>query len=193
MLEKAIDYPESTLKDVSSETDERILIEEAKRDRRRFGELYELHFERVYAFIGRRVRDRAAAQDLTADVFRKALEGLDRFEWRGAPFSTWLFRIASNAIANDRQRAARETTGSDLDAEKGSAPGVGDSIENRAALYRFVRDLPDDQRRVIQLRFAEEKGIAEIAEAIGRTEGAVKQLQYRAIQSLRERMGERNG
>jgi len=193
MLEKAIDYPESTLKDVSSETDERILIEEAKRDRRRFGELYELHFERVYAFIGRRVRDRAAAQDLTADVFRKALEGLDRFEWRGAPFSTWLFRIASNAIANDRQRAARETTVSDLDAEKGSAPGVGDSIENRAALYRFVRDLPDDQRRVIQLRFAEEKGIAEIAEAIGRTEGAVKQLQYRAIQSLRERMGERNG
>ena len=193
MLEKAIDYPESTLKDVSSETDERILFEEAKRDRRRFGELYELHFERVYAFIGRRVRDRAAAQDLTADVFRKALEGLDRFEWRGAPFSTWLFRIASNAIANDRQRAARETTGSDLDAEKGSAPGVGDSIENRAALYRFVRDLPDDQRRVIQLRFAEEKGIAEIAEAIGRTEGAVKQLQYRAIQSLRERMGERNG
>jgi RNA polymerase sigma-70 factor, ECF subfamily len=181
------------LKDVSSETDERILIEEAKRDRRRFGDLYELHFERVYAFIGRRVRDRAAAQDLTADVFRKALEGLDRFEWRGAPFAAWLFRIASNAIANHRQRAARETTGSDLDAEKGSSPAVSLSIENRAALYRFVLDLPDDQRRVIQMRFAEEKGIREIAEAMGRTEGAVKQLQYRAIQSLRERMGERNG
>ena len=190
---KAIDYPESTLKDVSSETDERILIAEAKRDRRRFGELYELHFERVYAFIGRRVRDRAAVQDLTADVFRKALEGLDRFEWRGAPFAAWLYRIASNAIANYRERAARETTGSDLDAEKGSSPAVSDSIENRAALYRFVRDLSDDQRRVIQMRFAEEKGIREIAEAMGRTEGAVKQLQYRAIQSLRERMGERNG
>lgn len=179
--------------DVSSETDERILIEEAKRDRRRFGELYELHFERVYAFIGRRVRDRAVVQDLTADVFRKALEGLDRFEWRGAPFAAWLFRIASNTIANHRQRAARETTGSDLDAEKGASPSASDSIENRAALYRFVRDLPDDQQRVIQMRFAEEKGIREIAEAMGRTEGAVKQLQYRAIQSLRERMGERNG
>jgi RNA polymerase sigma-70 factor, ECF subfamily len=181
------------LKDVSSETDERILIEEAKRDRRRFGELYELHFERVYAFIGRRVQDRAAVQDLTADVFRKALEGLDRFEWRGAPFAAWLFRIASNAIANHRERAARETTGSDLEPEKGSSPAVALSIENRAALYRSVRDLPDDQRRVIQMRFAEEKGIREIAEAMGRTEGAVKQLQYRAIQSLRERMGERNG
>ena len=181
------------MKDVSSETDERILIEEAKRDRRRFGDLYELHFERVYAFIGRRVRDRAAVQDLTADVFRKALEGLDRFEWRGAPFAAWLFRIASNAIANHRQRAERETTGSDLDAEKDSSPAISLSMENRAALYRFVRDLPDDQRRVIQMRFAEEKGIREIAKEIGRTEGAVKQLQYRAIQSLRERMGERNG
>ena len=77
-------------------------------------------------------------QDLTADVFRKALEGLDRFEWRGAPFAAWLFRIASNAIANHRQRAARETTGSDLDAEKGSSPAVSLSIENRAALYRLI-------------------------------------------------------
>jgi RNA polymerase sigma-70 factor, ECF subfamily len=193
--EKATAYPESALKDVSSETDERILIEEAKRDRRRFGELYELHFERVYAYIGRRVRDRAAVQDLTADVFRKALEGLDRFEWRGAPFAAWLFRIASNAIANHRQRASRETTGSDLEVKEASASvhAVSASIEDRAALYRLVGELPGDQRRVIQMRFAEEKGIREIAEAIGRTEGAVKQLQYRAIQSLRERMGERNG
>lgn len=183
------------MKDVSSETDERILIEEAKRDRRRFGDLYELHFERVYAFIGRRVQDRAAVQDLTADVFRKALEGLDRFEWRGVPFAVWLFRIARNTIANHRQRAARETSGADLEMKEapGSTAGVSGPVEDRAAVYRFVRELPEDQRRVIQMRFAEEKGIREIAEAMGRTEGAVKQLQYRAMQSLRERMGATNG
>jgi RNA polymerase sigma-70 factor, ECF subfamily len=182
------------LKDASSETDERILIEEAKRDRRRFGELYELHFERVYAFIGRRVQDRAAVQDLTADVFRKALEGLDRFEWRGAPFAVWLFRIARNAIANHRLRAAKETTGADLDKEASEPTAtMSGPVEDRAAVYRFVRELPDDQRRVIQMRFAEEKGIREVAETMGRTEGAVKQLQYRAMQSLRERMGARNG
>jgi RNA polymerase sigma-70 factor (ECF subfamily) len=182
------------LKDVSSETDERILIEEAKRDRRRFGELYELHFERVYAFVGRRVQDRAAAQDLTADVFRKALEGLDRFEWRGVPFAVWLFRIARNAIANHRQRAAKEMTSADLDQEASEpTAAVSGPVEDRAAVYRFVRELPDDQRRVIEMRFAEEKGIREIAETMGRTEGAVKQLQYRAMQSLRERMGARNG
>jgi RNA polymerase sigma-70 factor, ECF subfamily len=181
------------LKDVSQETDERLLIEEAKRDPGRFAELYELHFERVYAFVGRRVRQRAEVQDLTAEVFRRALEGLGRFEWRGVPFSAWLFRIATNAISNHRQRAARETIQSDAEEPAASpAPGV-ESLDYRVALYRLVRDLPDDQRRVIEMRFAEEKGIREIAEAMGRTEGAVKQLQFRAIQNLRERMGARNG
>ena len=181
------------MKDVSNETDERLLIEAAKKDRRRFGELYELHFERVYAFIGRRVQDRAATQDLTAEVFRKALEAFEKFEWRGAPFGAWLIRIASNAIADHRQKASREVLCEDVEEPAAKIPGTIDTVENRAALYRFVRELPDDQRRVIEMRFAEEKAIREIAEEIGRTEGAVKQLQYRAIQSLRESMGARNG
>jgi RNA polymerase sigma-70 factor (ECF subfamily) len=181
------------LKDVS-DTDERILVEEAKTDRRRFGELYELHFERVYAFIGRRVQDRAATQDLTAEVFRKALEGFDKFEWRGAPFAAWLIRIASNVIADHCHKSRREAAGSEIEETAAAKiPGTIDTVENRAALYRFVRELPEDQRRVIEMRFADEKGIREIAEEIGRTEGAVKQLQYRAMQSLRERMGARNG
>jgi RNA polymerase sigma-70 factor, ECF subfamily len=181
------------LKDVSQETDERLLIEEAKKDPGRFAELYELHFERVYTLIGRRVRERAEVQDLTAEVFRRALEGLGRFEWRGVPFSAWLFRIATNAISNHRQRAARETIQSDPEEHAAAlAPGA-ETLDYRVALYRLVRDLPDDQRRVIEMRFADEKGIREIAEAMGRTEGAVKQLQYRAIQNLRERMGERHG
>jgi RNA polymerase sigma-70 factor (ECF subfamily) len=181
------------LKDVS-ETDERILIEEAKKDRRRFGELYESHFERVYAFIARRVQDRASTQDLTAEVFRKALEGFDKFEWRGAPFAAWLLRIASNAIADHWRKSRREAPSSELEEMSAARiPGAIDTVENRAALYRLVRELPEDQRRVIEMRFAEEKGIREIAEEIGRTEGAVKQLQYRAIQSLRERMGAKNG
>jgi RNA polymerase sigma-70 factor (ECF subfamily) len=96
------------LREVSHEADERLLIEAAKKDRTHFADLYELHFERVYAFIGRRVHDRATVQDLTSEVFRRALENLDRFEWRGAPFAAWLFRIASNAISNHWQRATKE-------------------------------------------------------------------------------------
>ncbi|MGA8142522.1 MAG: sigma-70 family RNA polymerase sigma factor [Candidatus Acidiferrales bacterium] len=177
---------------VSNEADERLLIDAAKKDRGRFAELYELHFERVYAFVGRRVRERAEVQDLTSEVFRKALEGLDRFEWRGVPFAAWLFRIATNAISDHRQRAARETGSPDLEEKAAPKTASIDEVENRAALYRLVKGLPTDQRRVIEMRFADEKGIRDIAQELGRTEGAVKQLQFRAIQNLRERMGERN-
>ena len=79
--------------------DDRLRIEEAQRDPSRFGELYEENFYRVYAYIARRVRGRHEAEDLTADVFREALAGLGRFEWRGAPFVAWLLRIASSAVA----------------------------------------------------------------------------------------------
>ena len=85
---------------------ERSLIEAAQRDPACFAQLYEDNFERVYAFIARRVGDRDQAQDLTADVFHSALKNLSRFEWRGAPFAAWLFRIAANAIADRGKRAA---------------------------------------------------------------------------------------
>src|SRR5437899_3079488 len=79
---------------------ERLLVEAAQRDPARFGDLYDRHFERVYAFVARRVRDRDAAEDVTADVFQRALAALPAFEWRGAPFAVWLLRIAANALAD---------------------------------------------------------------------------------------------
>jgi RNA polymerase sigma-70 factor, ECF subfamily len=172
---------------------ERRLIEAAQRDPACFAQLYENNFERVYAFIARRVHDRDQAQDLTADVFHSALKNLARFEWRGAPFAAWLFRIAANAIADRSKRAAqfeaikvREAS----DPEPSSEPDLAD-VEHRARLFKLVEKLPDEQRRVITLRFAHQKSIAEIARDIGRSEGAIKQLQFRGLQSLRTMMGER--
>ena len=86
-----------------TESEERLLIEAAQNDPSRFAELYELNFHRVYAYVARRVRDRAEVQDVTAQVFHKALANLGKFKWRGSPFAAWLYRIASNAIA-DRAR-----------------------------------------------------------------------------------------
>lgn len=169
---------------------ERTLIEAAQRDPRRFAALYEDHFERVYAFIVRRVRDRAEAEDLTADVFHHALAHLPRFEWRGAPFAAWLFRIAANTIINRAKRAARERDAPRLDEPVDVA---AEDIEHRARLFRLVDRLPASQRRVIVMRFAEEKTIREIAQALGRTEGAVKQLQLRGLQRLRAHLGEADG
>src|SRR5215831_421557 len=85
---------------------ERLLIEAAQKDPGRFAELYEANFERVYAFIVRRVQGRDEAEDLTAEVFHHALANLPRFEWRGVPFAVWLFRIASNAIADAWKRSS---------------------------------------------------------------------------------------
>jgi RNA polymerase sigma-70 factor (ECF subfamily) len=169
---------------------ERLLIEAAREDPRRFAELYENNFERVYAFVVRRVGDRHAAEDLTSDVFHQALVNLARFEWRGVPFAAWLFRIAANAIVDRSKRAARER---DLP-EPDEPPQVElEEIEHRARLFRLVDRLPADQRRVIVMRFAEERRIREIAQELGRTEGAVKQLQLRGLQKLRARLSETNG
>jgi RNA polymerase sigma-70 factor (ECF subfamily) len=170
--------------------EERLLIEAAQRDPARFAELYEAHFERVYAYAARRVRDRHEAEDVTAEVFHQALANLRRFEWRGAPFGAWLIRIAANAIADRAQRAARERGNP---APEPEAEPRFERIEDQARLHRLVRELPDDQRRVVEMRFSEEKTIREVAKELGRSEGAVKQLQLRAVQRLRERMGQANG
>ncbi|HVN83307.1 MAG TPA: RNA polymerase sigma factor [Candidatus Binatia bacterium] len=170
--------------------DERALIESAQRDPRRFADLYEHNFERVYAYVIRRVGDRDLAQDLTADVFHQALANLGRFEWRGVPFAAWLFRIAANAVVDRAQRSARERTlAPATDPEEVSA----EDIEERARLFRLVNELPDDQRRVIVMRFAEQRSIRDVAAAMRRSEGAVKQLQFRALERLRGRVGMSNG
>ena len=169
---------------------ERLRIEAAQKDPSRFGDLYEEHFDRIYAYVVRRVRDRVAAQDLTAEVFQQALANIGRFEWRGVPFIAWLYRIASNAIADHFQRSARHTS---AEPEEGPASDEIDRIEQRAMLYRSVGRLPAEQRRVIVMRFAEEKSIREIAGELGKSEGAIKQLQFRGIQNLRAQLGQSHG
>ena len=165
--------------------DERLLIEAAKADPRCFGELYERHVDRVYAFVARRARDRTEAEDLTAEVFHHALAHLGRFEWRGIPFAAWLVQIARNAVADRWQRRARERE------RRLPIRPTTDARRTWTAelvLADLVRQLPGDQQRVVLERFVEDKSIREIAHELGRTEGAVKQLQFRALETLRARM-----
>lgn len=169
---------------------EQALVEAAKSDPARFGALYEAHFERIYAFVARRVRDRSVAEDVTAEVFRHALSAIGGFEWRGAPFAAWLYRIAANEIADHVAKSAREKGSITTDEPSHDET---EKIEHRASLYRLVDGLPVDQRRVIVLRFAEERSIREVAADLGRSEGAVKQLQWRALETLRSRMRQSHG
>jgi RNA polymerase sigma-70 factor, ECF subfamily len=167
---------------------ERLLVEAAQKDPSRFADLYENNFTRVYGFIARRVRDRAVAEDLTSDVFHKALVNLSRFDWRGIPFAAWLLRIAANVVSDQWKRSAREIVD---DPPEASTEVNYEEIEHRARLFRLVEQLPADQKRVIGMRFAEGKSIREIATEMGRSEGSVKQLQFRGLESLRARLVEK--
>jgi RNA polymerase sigma-70 factor (ECF subfamily) len=179
------------LKVPETQQEEKALIEAAQQDPGRFAELYELHFERVYAYVVRRVRERSAAEELTSHVFHQALANLGKFKWRGVPFAAWLFRIARNSIADRAQRLARESSLQPPDAGASPEPDL-EQIETVARVYKLVDELPWDQRYVIRLRFAEEKSIREIAQQLSRSEGAIKQLQFRALQNLRARVSEKN-
>lgn len=167
------------------ENDERLQVEAAQRDPSRFADLYEQNFHRVYAYIVRRVGNRSEAEDLTADVFREALAGIGKFEWRGVPFAAWLMGIASRVLADHWKRAVRETGNP---ASEPEAAISAERIEHSALLFQLVDRLPEAQFRVIHMRFVEQKSIREIAHELGRSEGAVKQLQLRAMESLRAQM-----
>ena len=174
-----------------TESDERLLIEAAQNDPSRFAELYEQNFNRVYAYVARRVHDRAETQDLTAHVFHQALANIGKFKWKGTPFAAWLYRIASNAIADQARRKGRESSEQPDAAAETTTEADLEEVERRARLFTAIEKLPDDQRRVIVMRFADEKSIREIADELGRSEGAVKQLQFRGLEHLRNRLNEK--
>jgi RNA polymerase sigma-70 factor, ECF subfamily len=167
--------------------DERALVEAARADPARFLELYDRHFHRVYAYVLRRAGNRAEAEDVTAEVFHRALANLDKYEWRGVPFVAWLYRIAAHELSDRRHGAARVARTQQAD------PGVDPQLEQQVALFQLVDRLPDDQRRVIELRFGEGRSIQEAAHALDKSEGAIKQLQRRALENLRRGLEHQHG
>lgn len=168
---------------MTSTDDERLLIEAAQADPARFAELYDRHVDRVYAYVSRRAGSRTVAEDVTSTVFEEALANLKKFEWRGVPFVAWLLRIAANTLADHWKRAGRDAhePPADMPDER-----EHQDLERRVELFQLVDRLPDAQRQVIQMRFVEERSIRETAAALDRSEGAVKQLQLRALENLRK-------
>src|SRR3981081_4116166 len=134
------DPAENSLKALKKEADERLLIEAAQKDPARFAELYENNFERVYAYVVRRVGNRAETEDLTSEGFHQALSHRVRLEGRGIPFAAWLFRIAANLISDRWQRASREQVADEPEQIESAqaSPVEIEGIERRATLFRLV-------------------------------------------------------
>lgn len=173
------------MKTVEREDNDRLQIEAAQSEPIRFAALYEQNFDRIYAFIARRVGSRDHAQDLTAEVFHQALASIGSFRWQGAPFISWLYGIAANVLSVHWQKLGRNPAQLEEDWDEGAS----EEIECKAILAELVESLMPDQRMVIVRRFIEQRSIREVATELGRSEGAIKQLQLRALENLREKMG----
>jgi RNA polymerase sigma-70 factor (ECF subfamily) len=153
-------------------------------------ELYNAYFPRVYRYMLARTGNVGDAEDLTEEVFIRVLDALGRFEWRQAPFSAWIFRIAHNAIVSHQRRdGARGRQAPLLPTLPVKAQGPEEMVEARLTLDEVMRateNLPDAQRQVIALRFGAGLSVAETARALGKGEGNVKVIQHKAIAKLRE-------
>jgi RNA polymerase sigma-70 factor, ECF subfamily len=163
-------------------------------DRDALEELYLIHFDRIYGYLHLSVGNRHDAEDLTTQTFMKMLESIKKFRWRSAPFSAWLFRIAHN-LAMDHFRASRrlqpeEKVPEPVGEEEPSAEAAALQSLGRQSMLELIEDLSQDQKQVLTLKFVFNLKNAEVATVLGKTEGAIKSLQHRALVSLQKRIGE---
>jgi RNA polymerase sigma-70 factor (ECF subfamily) len=173
------------------------LVEQAKTDPVAFGELYERYIKRIYNYIYYRTGNARDAEDLTARVFYRALENIDRYTVRGLPFSAWLYRIAHNLVANwHRDRSRQKVSPLDDVIARGvweEAPEtLAESREERERLLLSIRRLPPERQQLLLLKFIERMSNAEIGLVMRRSEGAVKSLYHRTLLSLRDEMSAPN-
>jgi RNA polymerase sigma-70 factor (ECF subfamily) len=181
---------------------EETLVEQAKSDMQAFGVLYDAYYGKIFSYTLRRVADVPLAQDITSEVFLKALQGISRFKWQNLHFSAWLYRIAGNEIADTYRSSRREhVLSSELADSLGETSGDAEAEAKRLehelseeadllSLQKAVSALPAKYQEVIALRYFEKKHLREISEILGKKEETVKTILYRGLDKLRERMGD---
>ncbi|HUP28019.1 MAG TPA: sigma-70 family RNA polymerase sigma factor [Chloroflexia bacterium] len=179
--------------------DERSWVERARTgDPEAIGWLYECYFERIYRYIYLKVGDATDAEDITEQVFLKMIEAVHGFQWQGSTFASWLYRIAHNQVIDAlRQHTRRpqvplEPVAETLRSERDDPQSHAERVDFRDHLKEAMSHLTDLQAQVIALKFGGEMSNAEVAAILGRTEGAIKALQYSALQNLQKLMGQKD-
>ena len=160
-------------------------------DEHAFAGLYDRYVDQVYGYVRRRVGNREIAEDLTGDVFLRAWRRFDRFEWQGVDLGAWLTTIARNRV-HDHFKSARFRLERSVDdvGDRDAGPStdaperVAEARELARSLAAALEELKDDHREVIELRFVHDMSVTETATVLGRTVGATKALQYRALRAL---------
>lgn len=177
--------------------EEEILVLASKGDRDAFGQLYERYVERIFNYVYYRTGNTHDAEDLTARVFQRAMNHIQKYTDRGVPFSAWLYRIAHNLVANwHRDRSRKQEIPLD---DLPILPTKGDHPEKNLvrsqeqdSLLRMIRKLPAERQNLLILKFVEDMSNAEIGAIMGRSEGAVKSLYHRTLLALRDQLEDQN-
>jgi RNA polymerase sigma-70 factor (ECF subfamily) len=179
---------------------EKELIHKAKNDAQAFGELYDEYYSQIFGYVLRRTTSIDAAQDVTSEVFFKALKNIKKYRWRGIPFSAWLYRIATNEIANNfrrnkrRQLLTEEIMNSTSDLNTSAAVEIAQAEadikkhKDFLAIHANISRLPVKYQEVIVLRFFENKQLKDIGIILGKREGTIKSLLHRGLERLRKLM-----
>src|SRR6201995_3172071 len=166
-----------------------------KGDRDALEELYLIHFDRIYSYLHVSVGNRHDAENLTTQPFLKMLESIGKFRWQSAPFSAWLFRIAHNLAmdhfqANRRWQPEEEVPEPEVDESTSAEAGAFESI-GRKSMLELIEDLSHEQQQVLTLKFVFNFSNGEVATILGKTEGAIKSLQHRALVTLQKKLEQR--
>ncbi len=170
--------------------DEESLVHRAQqRDQQAFTQLYEEHFDRIYRYVALRIGNKIEAEDITQQVFLKALQSISSFRWKGIPFSAWLFRIAHNQVVDYLRKKTKQATVPIDEAKISSSSNPQLLVEQSLDIEQLLsatKRLTEAQREVLSLRFTSELSIAQVAKIMGKSQGAVKALQHSAIVGLRK-------
>lgn len=169
--------------------EERQLVEAAKKDPAAFARLYDRYVDAIHAYVYHQTGSWERAEDVTATTFMRAYAEIGKFEWRGVPYSAWLYRVASNQILRDHRRPGWIELPDGL-VDPGEGPEEAALRSDQVAkIQAAVRRLSRDQRQAITLRFGAGLRNAEVAQVMRKSEGAVKLLIFRALRKLEEQLG----
>jgi RNA polymerase sigma-70 factor (ECF subfamily) len=181
----------------SPESEDRLVQQAVKGDRAAFVALYDKYVDQVYRHVYYRISNQADTEDITQEVFIKAWKGINKYQKTGAPFVAWLLVIARNLIAGHyhakKKLVSVEEAAASSQPAKISPETAAEASLNQSEVRNAVLKLKGEKQRVIIMRFIDGFSYGEIARALNKSEGAVRVIQYRALNDLRQMLASRNG
>ena len=174
------------------------LVKRAQHNREAFGELYEIHYQRIFNYALKRTASVQLSLDITSVTFLKAMNQINKYRWRDIPFAAWLYRIASNELNDHYRKEGRRNISIDQISDLADTTDYADEVnqaeeelskhEEFLLLHKKIAELPSMYQEVITLKYFEKKKIKDMVNILGKKEGTIKSLLHRGIEKLREKM-----